>query len=328
MPALPSIRPLAWLAGSILLTLSTVGAIAAETPGSGTPHAETPHAETRGKVVVASKIDTEGALLGNLILIAIERAGVPVESRLQLGPTKIVRTALLAGEVDLYPEYTGNGAFFFNRETDPAWKQAQSAFDSVKRLDREANNLVWLDRAPANNSWLVAVRGDLARKERLATMEDFAGLARRGGAIRLAGSAEFVESSAALPSFERAYDFKLPREQIIVLPGGDTSVTESAAAQGVSGVNAAMAYGTDGALAALDLTVMEDTKGAQIVYEPAPVVRAEILQRYPAIGPALSKVFATLSLKRLQALNAQIAVEGRPAHDVAKAYLDEEERRR
>src|SRR5918911_1597653 len=120
-------------------------------------------AQTRDKVVVASKIDTEGALLGNLILIALERAGVPVENRLQLGPTKIVRTALVSGEIDLYPEYTGNGAFFFNKENDPAWKQAQSAYDLVKKLDLEANKLVWLDRAPANNTWLMAGR-DQARR--------------------------------------------------------------------------------------------------------------------------------------------------------------------
>ena len=79
-----------------------------------------------------------------------------------------------------------------------------------------------------------------------------------------------------------------------MLPGGDTAVTMRAAAQGVSGVNAAMVYGTDGAISALDLMVMEDTKGAQIVYEPAPVVRAEVLQKYPAIRQALGRVFATL----------------------------------
>jgi osmoprotectant transport system substrate-binding protein len=279
----------------------------------------------RERVVVASKIDTEGALLGHMILIALEKAGVPVENRLQLGPTKIVRTALLAGEIDLYPEYTGNGAFFFNKESDPAWKQAASAYETVSRLDRDANKLVWLERAPANNTWLIAVRGDLARRSKLATMEDFASQVReRPKDIKLAGSAEFVESPAALPSFERTYEFKLPREQVVVLPGGDTAVMMRAAAQGVSGVNAAMVYGTDGAIAALDLVVMTDAKGAQIVYEPAPVARAAVLDRYPAIAPALARVFASLSLEKLQKLNAQIAVEGRPPRDVASAYLQQE----
>jgi osmoprotectant transport system substrate-binding protein len=69
---------------------------------------------------------------------------------------------------------------------------------------------------------------------------------------------------------------------------------------------------------------MEDTKGAQIVYEPAPVVRADVLRRHPAMGPALAKVFGSLSMSRLQKLNAEIAVEGKPARDVAKTYLDQE----
>jgi osmoprotectant transport system substrate-binding protein len=281
-------------------------------------------AQTRDRVIVASKIDTEGALLGHMIALVLERAGVPVESRVQLGPTKVVRTALLSGEVDIYPEYTGNGAFFHGMENDPAWKAAASAFDTVKRLDREKHNLVWLDRAPANNTWLIAVREDLSKKENLRTMEDFARIAGQPGQITLAGSAEFIESPAALASFEKAYEFALPRDQVIIVPSGDTAVTMKAAALKLEGTNAAMVYGTDGALPALDLVVMEDTKGAQIVYEPAPVARADVLQRFPAIGPALAKVFATLTMSRLQGLNAQIAVEGKPARDVAKAYLERE----
>lgn len=279
-------------------------------------------AQTRDKVVVGSKIDAEGALLGQLILIGLQKAGVPVEDRLQLGPTKIVRTALLSGEIDVYPEYTGNGAFFFHQETDPDWKSAQLSYDKVKRLDLEANKLVWLDRAPANNTWLIAVRGDLARRERLATMADFAGLVQRGGvALKLAASAEFVESPAALPSFERTYGFNFPRAQIVVLPGGNTAVTMRAAAQQVSGVNAAMVYGSDGAIAALDLVAMEDTKGAQIVYEPAPVVRAAMLEKHPAIAPTLARIFSSLSLDELRKLNAEVAVEGQQAKDVALRYL-------
>jgi len=281
-------------------------------------------AQGRDRVVVASKIDTEGALLGHMILLALEAAGIPVENRIQLGPTKVVRTALVAGEIDVYPEYTGNGAFFHGMENNPAWKAGASAYETIKHLDREKHNLVWLDRAPANNTWLIAVRGDLARQENLTTMEDFADLTRRAGAVKLAGSAEFVESPAALPSFERVYGFNLPRDQIIILPGGDTAVTMRAAAQKISGVNAAMVYGTDGAIAALDLKVMADTKGAQIVYEPAPVVRAEVVRRFPAIEAALGRVFRSLTLEKLQTLNARIAVEGQPAREVAKRYLEQE----
>jgi osmoprotectant transport system substrate-binding protein len=273
-----------------------------------------------GRVVVASKLDTEAQLLGNMILQALERAGVPVEARLALGPTRIVRTALTSGEIDLYPEYTGNAAFFFNRADDAAWRDSQQAYDLAARLDREANNIVWLDRARANNTWAIAVRRDIAQRERLATMEDLFAAAGRG-AIRLAASAEFVESAAALPAFERAYGATFPRDRITVLPGGDTAVTMRAAAQGISGVNAAMVYGTDGGIAALNLVVMRDSKGAQMVYEPAPVVRGAVLERFPAIRTALAPVFASLDADTLQKLNARVAVEGRTAQAVAREHL-------
>ena len=83
-----------------------------------------------------SKIDTEGRLLGSIILQVLDANGIATENKLQLGTTKIVRSALLAGEIDVYPEYTGNGAFFFNVDTDPAWKNASPAgYDKVKQLD-------------------------------------------------------------------------------------------------------------------------------------------------------------------------------------------------
>jgi osmoprotectant transport system substrate-binding protein len=271
-------------------------------------------------VIVASKIDTEGALLGNVILLALGQAGVPTTARLSLGPTRIVRTALIAGEIDLYPEYTGNAAFFHNRADDPAWRDAARAFAQAFELDRAAHDLIWLDRAPANNTWAIALRRDIATRERLATMSDLFAAAGRG-VLRLAASAEFVESAAALPAFERIYGATFPRDRIVVLPGGDTAVTMRAAAQQISGVNAAMVYGTDGAIAALDLVVMRDDKGAQPVYEPAPVVRAAVLERHPAIRAALAPVFSSLDLTTLQRLNARIAVEGRPAAAVAREHL-------
>src|ERR1700733_12970146 len=95
-------------------------------------------------IVVASKIDTEGALLGQLIAAVLEAKGLPVERRIQLGPTNILRAAILAGQIDIYPEYTGNGAFFFHREADPAWKDAAQGYAEVAALDKVRNHLVWL----------------------------------------------------------------------------------------------------------------------------------------------------------------------------------------
>jgi osmoprotectant transport system substrate-binding protein len=272
-------------------------------------------------VVVASKIDTEGALLGNMILALLQAHGISVANKLQLGPTNIVRAAILAGQVDIYPEYTGNGALFFHQEQDPAWKNWQRGYALVEALCREKNHLVWLTPAPANNTWVIAVRKDLAERERLATMDDFANYVKKGGRIKLAASAEFVESPSALPAFEATYGFQLSDEQLLTLSGGNTAATLRAAAEEMSGVNAAMAYGTDGALAALGLVALRDDKGAQIVYAPAPVVREPVLQEHPEIRATLDPVFATLTLETLQKLNAEIAVEGQEAGAVAVSYL-------
>jgi osmoprotectant transport system substrate-binding protein len=272
------------------------------------------------RIVVASKIDTEGALLGNMIVAVLEHAGLPVENKLQLGPTKIVRTAILAGQIDIYPEYTGNAGFFFNVDSDPAWKNAAQAYDKAKALDA-ANKIVWLAPAPANNTWAISVRKDVAAANKLKTMDDFGKWVAGGGKVKLAGSAEFVESAAALPGFQAAYGFKLNADQLLVLSGGDTAATEKAAAEQTSGVNAAMAYGTDGQLAALGLVVMTDTKGVQAVYEPAATVRAAILDKYPRIKDLIEPVFKSLSLETLQTLNSRIAVDGEDAKKVATDYL-------
>jgi len=273
------------------------------------------------KIVVASKIDTEGSLLGSMIVALLEAHGLAVDNKLQLGPTNIVRAALLAGQIDIYPEYTGNGALFFHLEQDPVWKDWAKGAAKVAALDREQNHLVWLAAAPANNTWTIALGQDLTERHNLKTMDDFAKYLAGGGAIKLAASAEFVESPAALPAFEATYGFRLKDAQLLTLSGGNTSATLRAAAEGTSGVNAAMAYGTDGALAALGLTALEDDKGAQVVYAPAPVVREAVLQHQPEIAKVLDPVFATLTLETLQQLNAKIAVEGEDAGAVARAYL-------
>ncbi len=232
-----------------------------------------------------------------------------------------LRSAIIAGEIDAYPEYTGNGAIFYSLQSDPVWQSAERGYARIKALDDARRNLVWLAPAPADNSWVIALRKDVATENKLASMEDFAGWVRAGGAIRLAASAEFVESPAALPAFERAYGFRLRQSQILTLAGGNTAVTIRAAAEGISGVDAAMAYGTDGALAVLELVVMTDPKKAQVVYAPAPVVRGAVLDKYPQIKAAFDPVFKSLDQATLRRLNAQIAVDGEAPRQVARDYL-------
>lgn len=272
-------------------------------------------------VTVSSKSDTEGAVLGNLMLLALEAAGIETRDRVQLGDTPIVRAAILAGEIDLYPEYTGNAAFFFNRAADPLWKDAAAAYAEAKRLDYDANRIVWLTPAPADNTWAVALRKDVAEPNHVRTFSDFGRWASGGGEVKLAASLEFVHSPSALPAFEKAYGFHLGSGQLVALAGGDTAATLSAAAKRISGVNAAMVYGTDGGIPFSGLTVLEDDKAVQPVYQPCPIVRAAALAAEPRIADALKPLFEGLDLRTLRALNGRVQVGGEPARSVAESYL-------
>ncbi|MES4612095.1 MAG: glycine betaine ABC transporter substrate-binding protein OsmF [Ewingella sp.] len=280
-------------------------------------------AQAADSVRVGSKIDTEGSLLGNLIVQVLEAHGIKTTNKLQLGTTKVVRGAITAGEIDIYPEYTGNGAFFFSDEKDPAWKDAKAGFEKVKKLDYDQNKIVWLDASPANNTWTIAVRDDLASAHNLKSLEDLGKWIKSGGDFKLAASAEFIERPDALPAFENAYDFKLKQNQLLSLAGGDTAVTIKAAAEKTSGVNAAMAYGTDGPVAALGLVTLTDPKGVQPIYAPAPIIRESVLKAHPNIPELLKPVFASLDGPTLQKLNAKIAVDGQDAKKVAAKYLQD-----
>lgn len=280
-------------------------------------------AGAQAQVVVSSKIDTEGGLLGNMIALALENADIPVERRLQLGGTQVVREAILAGQIDIYPEYTGNAAFFFNEADSDVWKNADEAYERAKELDAEANDIAWLTPAPANNTWAIAVTGPLAEENDLSTMTDFGEWVSGGGEVKLAASTEFVSSPAVLPAMQETYNFELSEDQTVILSGGDTAATIQAAARGTSGVNAAMVYGTDGGVGATGLVVMEDDQGVQPVYEPTPIIRQEVLDEHPSIPEVLGPIFEGLDMETLQQLNGRIQVGGEPAEAVAEEYLTE-----
>jgi len=272
-------------------------------------------------VVVASKIDTEGAVLGKIIVQVLTANKIPVTDKVGFGTTDVVRKAIAAKEIDIYPEYTGNGEYFFTGTDSALWKDEQKGYQTVKKLDLEKNQVVWLTPARANNTWAIAIRKDLAKQNKLANLEDLATYLNAGKPFKLAASEEFLSRPDTLPAFQKAYGFTLKADQTLSLAGGNTALTEKAAAQGSNGVNAAMAYGTDGSLAALGLVVLADTKGVQPIYEPAPIIRKEVLAKYPAIEKLLAAVFARLDLVTLQTLNGRVAVSGEPANTVAATWL-------
>ena len=271
-------------------------------------------------VVVSSKLSTESAMLGHMIRLVLNANGIPTVDRMTLGATPVVRKALLAGEIDIYVEYTGNAGFFFNRPADPAWKNLQQGYELGAKLDLATNRIVWLTPANASNSWALAVRRDVANAQRLKTMTDFARWARDGGQIVLACSAEFA-NAGTLRSLEKTYGFQLRPAQKIVLAGGETTATIAAAAAGTNAVNTAMVYGTDGGIAAANLVILEDDRRDQPIYAPVPLIRKATLEANPQIRALLEPLMKSLDADTLRQLNARVQIDGESAQSVAAEYL-------
>ena len=271
-------------------------------------------------VVVSSKLSSESAMLGQMIRLLLNAHGVDTIDRTRIGATPVVRRALLAGEIDLYVEYTGNAGFFFNDVGNPAWKDLAAGYALGSRLDYDANHIVWLTPARASNAWALAIRGDVAAANHLKTMSDFGRWVAAGGAVVLACSAEFA-NAGTLRSLERTYGFTLRSDQLIVLAGGETAATIGAAAARTNGTNTAMVYGTDGGIVAANLVILEDDRHDQPIYAPVPVIRESVLKANPQIAAIVRPLMESFTRESLQQLNARVQINGESDQEVAAEYL-------
>ena len=275
-------------------------------------------------IILGSFIDTEGGILGNMVLLTLEDKGYTVTDKVQFGTPDVHRNALLEGELDIGIDYTGNGQYYSEGFDEAIWGDIEEGYESIKSYDEENNKLIWLEPANANNTEMLAVTREFAEDNNLKTLEDFADYVNDGGEVTFITSQLFAEKNMGLLGMEEGYGFKLKPDQLIMLAHGNTAETISALSNGTDGVNVALVYGTDGSLADLDLVVLEDPLSIPPVFEPSVVVRAEVLEKYPEIKDIIEDVFKTLDLEKLQIMNKQIIVDGLSPKDVAKDHLTKE----
>lgn len=278
--------------------------------------------EKKTPVRVASYLDAEADVLGNMVLIMFEQNGIPTVDKTKFGTPDVCRNALLQGEIDLLITYTGSGQYWFNDYSDD-WRDAEKGYEKVKELDKEKNNIIWLTPAPANNTDTIATRKEIAEKYNLKTWEDFARYVNEGNPVKLIASQSFIDEEFGL--FEKAYGFKLDRKNIITLSHGNTSEMLKALANGTNGVNFSLCYTTDGQVEELGLVVLEDPESVPPVYLPCPAVRGEIYEMYPEMKEILKPVFESLDAPTLRKLNKQVAFDGKPGKEVAMQYLKEKD---
>lgn len=272
-------------------------------------------------ITLGSFVDTEGGILGNMLLLALEDEGYLIEDKVQFGTPDVHRNALLQGELDLGIDYTGNGQFYSEGIEEDTWRDKDAGYDAIKAYDEENNDLIWMKPANANNTEALAVKREFAEANGLSTMEDFAEYVNGGGEVKLITSQLFAEKMTGLLGMEAGYGFELESDQLILLPHGNTAETLKALADGTDGVNVALAYGTDGSLADLDLVLLEDTLSIPPVYEPSAIIRKEVLDKYPEIQEIVENVFSLLDKENLQQMNKEVIVDGLAPRDVAETFL-------
>ena len=274
-------------------------------------------------IIIGSFVDTEGGILGNMLLLALENEGYTMTDKVQFGTPDVHRKALLEEELHIGIDYTGNGQFYSEGIDEEVWRDREEGYEAIKDYDKEENGLVWLQPAEANNTEMLAVKEEFADANNLDTLEDFARYVNEGGDVKFITSQLFAEKEMGLLGMEEGYGFELDSDQLIMLPHGNTAEMISALENETDGVNVALVYGTDGSLPDLKLKVLKDPLSIPPVFEPSAIVQENILEEYPEIQDIIEEVFSSLDLESLQIMNKKVIIDGQSAKDVAQEHLEE-----
>jgi osmoprotectant transport system substrate-binding protein len=283
----------------LLMTLVTAVLVACRGGGDG-----------EKRITVASKDFTEQFILGEMYAQLLENNGFTVERKLNLGGTPVAHQALLDGQIDLYPEYSGTGLLTVLQlgvMSDP-----QAVYDTVKAGYAERFNLVWLAPAPMNNTQALAMTRPRAAELGITTFSDMVANADQ---LILIGPPEFAEREDGLPGLRNVYGDFTFRNFLTVDPGLRYQALQSGEADVV------VAFGTDGELAAFDLLSLIDDKGLYPPYQVAPVIRQTALDANPEVAEILNRVTPLLTDATMQRLNNEVSGNGREPADVAREFL-------
>lgn len=268
-------------------------------------------ARPRNTIVVGAKDFTEQTLLGELVAEAIEReTDLQVERRFDLGGN-LCHQALVAGEIDLYVEYTGT-AFASILHHAPV-SDAREVYEEVKREYAEQFGLEWTEPLGFNNTFAILVRGEDARRLGLKTISDAAKYSLQW---RAGFGQDFMSRPDGYAGFARVYGLQFreaPREM-------DLSLTYRALTE--RQVDLIAGNSTDGLISRLDLAQLEDDRQYFPPYEAAPVVRREVLNRFPRLRDALRKLGGKISEDDMRRMNYLVDGERRDVRSVAEEFLD------
>jgi glycine betaine/choline ABC-type transport system substrate-binding protein len=258
---------------------------------------------------IGSKNFTEQVILGEIAAQALEAAGVPVERKFDLGGTFVCHQALTAGELDLYPEYTGT-AFTAILKQKPIGDPVKVRDETARAYSRTWR-LVWSPPLGFENTFALVMREKQARELSIARISDLAG---HGDRIRPGFGYEFLERADGFSGLAAAYGLRFAARPAEM----DLGLLYAALAQ--EKVDVVAGNSTDGLIAAMNLTVLEDDRHYFPPYEAAFVVRGAAWKDSRVRG-ALEQLAGTISADAMRKMNAAVDRDRRSPDDVAREFV-------
>jgi len=280
--------------------------------GSSAPAKTDGDAQTeKPTITVGSKEFTEQLILGEMMAFLLEKDGFTVDRKIGLTGTAVVAKALENGDIDLYAEYTGTGLVTILKQ--PVMTDPDECYNTVNKAYQEQFKLEWLGRFGINNTYTLTMKADKAKELGISTLSD---LITKGADLKFGSDQEFLARPDGYPALSKAYGFEFKQENIKSMDAGLVYQAVDS-----DQVDIIMGFATDGRIKKLNLINLDDDKNFFPVYDAAPVVRQEVLQKNPEIADILNKLQGKISDEKMQELNLQVDVDGKEPATVAKDFL-------
>ena len=261
---------------------------------------------------IATKPMTEGYILGQMLTELIEQ---DTDLKVNMtngvgGGTSNIHPAIVKGEFDLYPEYTGTS---WEAVLKKEASYDESKFDELQKEYKEKYNLEYVNLYGFNNTYGLAVNKDIAEKYNLKTYSD---LAKVSNNLIFGAEYDFFEREDGYKELQKVYNVDFKKKI-------DMDIGLKYQAMKDKKIDVMVIFTTDGQLAISDVVVLEDDKKMYPSYRAGTVVRSEILSKYPELKAVLEKLNNILDDKTMADLNYQVESEGKKPEDVAREYLQE-----
>lgn len=272
------------------------------------------------KIAFGSKDFTEQRVLGQITVQYLRDQGAAVWDQTGLVSSQAVRSSLEKGDIDAYWEYTGTAwiTYFGHDKPIPDTKRQ---FDAVAAEDAKDHGIDWIDEAPLNNTYALAVKRSKAKELGITSLSELKDLiaSPKGKNLTFCIESEFANRPDGFPGVQKTYGFKAPGNRVKRL---DAGLIYSQTGNGACTFGEV--FTTDGRIKGLDLLPLTDDKRFFPVYQAAISIRQDLLKRYPQFERVMAPVAKRLTTAELQLLNSRVDIEGVLPDKVAREWLQDE----